>query len=301
VGTTRSQPVWRRDIPNPTYPRCWRAHGIAFAAVGDDGSTGAPVTAEASGAARAPAEVPTPDSRRRERRPPAVRPSNNWPAPAVVPQRPVPVHVDAASVELPPAAPPRPAAPPTTIRHERVVTGETAEALYRAYVDSFEPLAELAVLKHLDSKADVLGLLANPRIVKIVAWQADQPVGLAMVTNSLDDVVEISPRFLRAKYPEYAARNAIYIGMLVMVSKQLRGLTVFNRLYTELWQVPAQDAGILVFDVCEFNRTTFDVDSLSQRIASLFPRSNLEMLDRQTWYVAELPEPIPNSPAARPR
>ncbi len=222
------------------------------------------------------------------------RPANSWPAPAVVaPAAPV-------AAALAPPAPPRPAAPPTLITHEYVITGPHAETLYRAYLDNFEPLAELAVLRHVDSKADVLALFANPRIVKIVAWQADEPVGLAMVTNSLEDVVEISPPFLRARYPEHAARNAIYVGMLVMVSKQLRGLTVFNRLYTELWQVPALDAGVLVFDVCEFNRTMFDVDSLSARIAGLFPRSNVAMLDRQTWYVAELPEPI-RTPPNRPR
>lgn len=200
--------------------------------------------------------------------------------------------------------PPRPAAPPTTITHEHVITGPIAETLYRSYLENFEPLAELAVLKHLDSKTDVLAYFANPRIVKIVAWLADEPVGLAMVTNSLEDLGEISPPFLRARYPEHAARNAIYVSMLVMVSKQLRGLTVFNRLNTELWQVPARDAGVLVFDACEFNRTMFDMDSLSLRIAAQFPQSRVEILDRQTWYVAELPQPIQGSdrpPAPRAR
>ena len=83
--------------------------------------------------------------------------------------------------------------------------------------------------------------------------------------------------------------------MLVMVSHTLRGRTLFGRLYTELWQVPALEAGILVFDVCEFNRMMFDTDELTKRIASSFPRSAVEVLDRQTWYVAALPEPIPGS------
>lgn len=184
------------------------------------------------------------------------------------------------------------------ITHERVLEGATAEALYESYLENVGPLAEVAVLRHVDTKVDMLRQFANPRIQKIVAWQANEPVGLAMVTNSLEDVSEISPQFLRNRFPEHAARDAIYIGMLVMVSKKLRGLTVFNRLYTELWQVPAQAAGVLVYDVCEFNRTMFDVDALSERIASVFPRSSVELLDRQTWFVADLPEPItaPNPP-----
>lgn len=219
-----------------------------------------------------------------------ARPGAAWPAP---PPTAPPPRIDDSVV--PPPAEPRPTPPPTVVTHELVVDGATAETLYEMYLDNMAPLAELAVLRHIDTKDDLLGLFANPRIVKIVAWQANEPVGLAMVTNSLEDVTEISPAFLRARYPEHAARNSIYVGMLVLVSKHLRGLTVFNRLYTELWQVPASDAGVLVFDVCEFNRTMFDVDSLSQRIASLFPRSSVETLDRQTWYVAELPEPLPGT------
>lgn len=188
------------------------------------------------------------------------------------------------------AAPP---SPPIVITHERVITGAKAEALWEAYRINFEPLAELAMLQHLYSRDEILGELANPRITKIVGWQDDEPVGLAMVTNSLDEVPQISPAFLRARYPEHAARDAIYVGILVMVAPGSRRLTLFGRLSTELWQVPALDRGILVFDVCDFNRVNFGAERLAQQIADNFPRSSLNVLDRQTWYVAELPEPIP--------
>ena len=186
-----------------------------------------------------------------------------------------------------------PSAPPVVISQEMVITGDLAEGLWDAYRDNFEPLTALAIMRHFVSREELLTMLANPRIHKIVGWQSDEPVGLAMVTNSLDDVKDISPNFLRTKYPDHASRNAIYYGILVMVSHSLRGRTLFGRLYTELWQIPALDAGILVFDACEFNRTSFGADELAQRIADRFPHSSLEVLDRQTWYVAELPEPIP--------
>jgi hypothetical protein len=136
-------------------------------------------------------------------------------------------------------------------------------------------------------------MLANRRILKLVAWQGAEPVGLGMVTNSLEDVAEISPRFLRSRYPEFAARDAIYVGMLVMVSPDVRGMAVFRRIYLELWQVPAKANGILVFDVCEFNRVTFEADAYAERVAANFPHSSVDVLDRQTWYVAHLPEPLP--------
>lgn len=177
-----------------------------------------------------------------------------------------------------------------------MVTGESAEKLWEAYHHNFEPLEDLAVLQHLYTREEMLEEFANPNIHKIVGWQGGVPVGLAMVTNSLEDVPQISPRFLRRRYPEHAARNAIYFGILVMVSPGVRGLTLFSRLSTELWQVAARDGGVLVWDVCDFNRLTFDAETLAKRIADNFPRSSVDVLDRQTWFVAELPEPIADAP-----
>lgn len=179
------------------------------------------------------------------------------------------------------------------ITHETVITGDSAEKLWESYHANFEPLESLAVLQHLYRRDEMLAEFANPRIRKIVGWQDGEPVGLAMVTNSLEDVPQISPRFLRERYPEHARRDAIYFGILVMVSPGHRGLTLFNRLYIELWQIPARAGGVLVFDICDFNRQAFDTDRLTQRIADNFPHSSVGVLDRQTWYVAELPEPIP--------
>jgi hypothetical protein len=189
-----------------------------------------------------------------------------------------------------------PAAAPIRITHESRVVGADAEALWLAYHANFAPLASLAILQHFYSRSEILAELANPRITKIVGWRGGEPVGLAMVTCSLEDVPQISPDFLRASYPEHAARNAIYFGILMMVSPEVRGRTLFSRLYTEMWQVPARAGGVLVFDICEFNRLAFDTDALTQRIADNFPHSSVKVLDRQTWYVADLPHPIGDHP-----
>lgn len=188
--------------------------------------------------------------------------------------------------------------PPFHITHETTVTGVTAEALWEAYHTNFQPLSSVAMLQHYYSRDEVFAEFANPRITKIVGWQEGLPVGLAMVTNCLDDVPQISPEFLRSSYPTHAANDTIYFGILVMVVPGLRGLTLFSRLYLELWQIPARAGGVLVYDICDFNRINFDADTLSQRIADNFPDSSLRVLDRQTWYVAELPKPIPDPPAS---
>jgi hypothetical protein len=53
---------------------------------------------------------------------------------------------------------------------------------------------------------------------------------------------------------------------------------------------------VLVFDICDFNREMFGAEKLAHRIADSFPHSAVQVLDRQTWYVADLPEPIPGYP-----
>lgn len=182
-----------------------------------------------------------------------------------------------------------------TISFETIVEGDDADKLYDAYRLNFEPLEELAILQHNYTRDEVLAELADPHITKVIGWEGSTPVGLGMLTSRLESVPQISPRYLRAKYPEHAAHNRIYFGILVAVSPEHRGMTLFNRIYMEMWNIPAKVGGVLVFDVCEFNRTTFDADSLMRRIASSFPESEIGPIDSQTWYAVELPAPIPGT------
>lgn len=184
--------------------------------------------------------------------------------------------------------------PPVRISMERTVTGAVADELWRQYWANFSPLRALAVQKQHSDRDEFLALLANPDVITYVGWEGSRPVGMAMITNSLEDVPELSPDFLRARFPDQAARDAIYVGIYVMVDPDHRGITLFHRLYMECWQLAARARGVLVVDTCEFNRTRFDTDELARRIGEGFPNCTVSVLDRQTWYAAELPEPLPD-------
>jgi len=185
------------------------------------------------------------------------------------------------------------AADPVTITIEHVITGPTAEVLCDMQLASFEPLETLAIQKQTDSRDDLLHMFASPDFTKVVAWQSGHPIGLGVLTNVLECIPEISPGFLRTRYPQQAARNAIYVGIYVTVAEPHRGITLFSRLSTEMWNIPARAGGVLVFDMCEFNRTMFAAEQVAEQVASVFPRSSVSTIDRQTWMAAELPEPIP--------
>jgi hypothetical protein len=205
---------------------------------------------------------------------------------------------DSRAIERPPEPRPISELPyvepaPVRISMERVITGDVADELWRQYWANFGPLRPLAVQKQHSDREEFLELLANPAVIAYVGWEGERPVGMAMITNSLEDVPELSPHFLRARFPEQAARDAIYVGVYVMVDPNHRGITLFHRLYMECWQLAARARGVLVVDTCEFNRTAFDTDELARRIAEGFPNCKVSVIDRQTWYAAELPEPLP--------
>lgn len=181
-----------------------------------------------------------------------------------------------------------------TITRAAVVDGALAEQMWDFYRSNFEPLTTRAILQHLFTHDEVLAELANPKITKIIAWSGGEPVGLGLVTSDLESVPQVSPGFLRVRYPDHAARGSIHYGIMVVVAPSYRGRTLSARLSLELWRVAAEDRGVLVFDVCNFNRTELAGDALAEFLAAQFPGASVAVVDQQSWFVAELPNPLPD-------
>lgn len=194
-------------------------------------------------------------------------------------------------------------------RARAVVTVESRPAaqswddLWQLYYDAFEPLQELALLNHLYPRADFDALLADERVSKLIAWVDGMPVGLAMITNELELVPQISPPFLHAKYPEQAADNAIFFGIMVFVAETHRRSTTFARLIAGMGQITAQAGGVVVFDICRHNMAEIELDQQLASIARWFPGSSFERIDEQSYFAATLPTPterrLPINPLPR--
>jgi len=182
---------------------------------------------------------------------------------------------------------------PLTLSHESVIEGEVAEELWEMYRRNFAPLEELAILQHCYPRDEILAEFADPAITKIVVWEGTTPVGLGMITNQLEAVPQISPRYLRAKYPDHAADDRIYFGILVAVDPDHRGLTSFNRIYLDMWQMVGKRDGMLIWDVSQFNREVLGADAYAQRVSSQYPRSHVEVIDQQTYFAASIPQALP--------
>ncbi|MEP1124400.1 MAG: hypothetical protein ABJH68_10970 [Ilumatobacter sp.] len=186
----------------------------------------------------------------------------------------------------------KPVAPQLSITTRLRVEGEDAEALWELYRAAMGPLDQVAAMIHLESRELMMQRFADPRITKVVGWDGVEPIGLGLITNDFSAVDDISADFFVNAYPEHAERDAIFYGMAVLVKPTQRGMTMFSRIYIEMWQIPARVGGVLIFDTCKFNRDNFGADDIIAHIASNFPNSSWSVIDQQTWYAAELPEPL---------
>jgi len=175
---------------------------------------------------------------------------------------------------------------------ETEVVGDVADALWALYRETMEPLDQVAAMKHLEPHEVMMQRFADPGITKVIGWDGTEPVALGLITNDFTLVGEISPDFFANQYPDQAERGAIFYGMAVLVKPTQRGMTMFSRIYIEMWQIPARVGGVLIFDTCKFNRDNFAADDIIGHIAANFPNADWSVIDQQTWYVAELPEPL---------
>ncbi len=185
-----------------------------------------------------------------------------------------------------------PQASQLSLTSETEVVGEDAEALWNLYVEAMEPLDQVAALLHLEERELLLRRFADPGITKVIGWDGSEPVGLGLITNDFGLVDDISADFFANQFPEAAECDALFYGMAVLVKPTQRGLSMFSRIYIEMWQIPARVGGVLIFDTCKFNRDNFGADDIIEHIASNFPNAKTSVIDQQTWFAAELPEPL---------
>ncbi len=157
------------------------------------------------------------------------------------------------------------------------------------YATAFEPLQELALLSHLYPRRDFEALLDDERVTKLIARADGRPVGMAMVTNELSIVPQISPPFLHKRYPEEAARSAVFFGIMVFVAESHARSTVFARLVAGMGQVTAEASGVIVFDICRHNLDALELDRQIETIAHWFPGATFDLIDQQSYFGARLP------------
>jgi hypothetical protein len=165
---------------------------------------------------------------------------------------------------------------------ERALDPAHVERVYGFYRAAFEPLVARAAAKHVLSPGEFAGEMADARIDKYVAWDADgRPGTLACLTTDLTAVPWIEPGYYAARYPEHVAQGRLYyLGYLVAdPAGQIRAGSVITEMIIERCTT---ERAVLAWDVCAYNARR----GMGIRAARL-PRTHgvaPEVLDTQTYY-----------------
>ncbi len=161
-------------------------------------------------------------------------------------------------------------------------------ALYR---ESFAELEITAAGRQSHTDAEFIEEMANPAVLKFVAWVDGVAASMVFISNDLTTVPWISVPYYRHRFPDHYARQAIYyVGALLVHPGYRRGAALAAVLRVAA-QVVAGNDGLAAFDCCEHNSTTVQLP----RVVAMLLRRTCDVaehkIDVQSYYALELRNP----------
>jgi hypothetical protein len=171
---------------------------------------------------------------------------------------------------------------------ERTVSPEDAARFYDLYLAAFSPLATLSAVRQILRRDEFDEEMADDRVEKLVARDDHGvAVGMTIMTSTLSAIPWISPEFYAARYPDHAARGAIYYVAFTLAHPTVRGTGAYITMLDTLIERLAAERAVCVYDICAYNNLAINfADHLSKR-ALRSAEITVEVLDVQTFYGAE--------------
>ena len=190
--------------------------------------------------------------------------------------------------ERPDDRPASPASHDLTISRETKVDDETAAAYHELYRATFAVLATKAAERQVLHEHEFLADMADPRVHKYVARNGTgRVVGMSSVTAHLETVPWINPEFFAERYPDHAARGAIYYLGFTLVDAQVRQSRVFAAMVDRIVEMLVAERAVCTWDICGHN----DGHGLGRNIDRIVRRTadvEIAPVDRQTYYAASV-------------
>ncbi|MET8649627.1 hypothetical protein [Nocardia aurea] len=181
--------------------------------------------------------------------------------------------------------------PEVSVTVETSIPDAGIEVFHRLYEEAFGPLRTKAIARQVLHRAEFREEMIDPRVLKYVARTPDgEPIGVTTLTRHLETVPWISPHYFAARYPEHAARNAIYYAGFTLVAPSARQGAAFHAMIKSVVQVLVAERAAVGWDICSYNNTQLSfADSIR---AVLDEQANVEVAveDSQTYYTAQFTE-----------
>lgn len=176
--------------------------------------------------------------------------------------------------------------PGVDITIEPAIGEAEIEVFQSLYEHAFAPLRTRAIARQVLHRNEFRDEMSDTRVDKIVARTEGTPVGLTTLTRHLETVPWISPEYFATRFPQHAARNAIYYAGFTLVTPSARHGVAFHAMISTVVQILAADRAVVGWDICSYNNSQFSfADALRNAVGE---EANIEVAveDSQTYYAA---------------
>lgn len=172
---------------------------------------------------------------------------------------------------------------------ESKIAEEHVAGFYELYAAAFGPLQTLAAARHMLSAEEFAAEMADERIDKYVAWNdAGEPVAMTTFTADLSAVPWISPMFYAFRYPDEAARGALFYLGYALVDRTRADSSTYPAMTQRIVERVGAVRGVCIFDVCAYNNGR-SVGRLWEKTVSRGV-AKVEAIDTQTYYAVDFRE-----------
>jgi hypothetical protein len=168
----------------------------------------------------------------------------------------------------------------TTIGDERTIA-----EFWSMYQTAFAPLARVAATKQTMTEVEFRSLMAEETVLKFVGWDRNgDPAAMLILATDLRHVSWISQEFYESRYPEQAARKAIFYVVAALVRPTARGSLWFRAVLLESIKYAASRRGVGCIDCCQHNVENVQIPRIVDRLSASVAEVEPQEIDTQSYY-----------------
>lgn len=176
-----------------------------------------------------------------------------------------------------------------TVSLERIVDATETERLLERYKQSIDPLATIAIARHILTDEEFRAGMSDRSLLKFIAWdEQSEPCGMLAVATDLESVPWISPRFAQARWPEAYERGRIFYILTMFVLPTHQGGPWAEALAEACIRAGALGGFMGINDDCTFNTEVLRLPRMIERVAARVCDLEVTELDRQTFWSLEI-------------
>jgi hypothetical protein len=166
-----------------------------------------------------------------------------------------------------------------------IIADDLLEDTWKLYQQAFDSLRYRAAARHVMYASEFDAVMADPRITKYLAHDAQGVLqGAGSMTSDLLALPFLSPEYFAHRWPErYQAGQIYYIGFLA-VHPDAYGAGIFGELVEHMTKEVADVDGLAVVDVCADNKDRLHLPRALNSLASTWaPQVQMSTLDTQSY------------------